>query len=156
MRSYRSFLAGGLAAVVMFAGVTASGQVPRASHPVSGSYLITFNLTLASSLPANTPVVCKAAITPLVQEQGVGVSLPVESAASLAVVSGGQGTCTVEIPFAWNLPTASPGAALSFEIDGLSAAGPVPVLLRSSRQQGIQQPYPSPGGAAMVQFNLTF
>ena len=155
MRSYRSFVVG-LAVLAMLAGMNCLGQAVRGNHPVSGSYLITFNLTLASSLPANTPVVCKAAITPLVREQAGGVSLPVESAASLAVMSGGQATCAVEIPFAWNLPAASPGVALSFEIDGLSAAGPVPVVVRSSRQEGMQQPYPSPGGAAMVQLNVTF
>ena len=127
---------------------------------VSGVYLVTFNVNIASTLPAGATIVCKAQIVP---SQGGGgflnhqlAAVPVETAAGLATVTGSTATCAVEIPFSWTVNGAQSGVSLSYEIDAVSSSGSAPLLVRSSAQQGIGEPFPAAGGSASVSFNVTF
>ena len=146
-----------VAMLAVAAGAPLCAQSPRAATSVSGAYRITFNLTVASTLPANSTLVCKAAITPIVRaSDGSLQPMPLETVATLARISGGTAVCAVEIPFAWTIPDASSGADLSFEIDAVNPNGTAPALWRTSVQQGIPVAYPPSGGAASLTFNLVF
>jgi hypothetical protein len=146
-----------VAMLAVTAGSPLCAQSPRATTAVTGAYRITFNLTVASSLPASSTLVCKAAITPILRSSDGSIqSLPLETVATQARISRGTAVCAVEIPFSWTLPDASTGADLSFEIDAVNPNGSAPALWRTSFQQGIPVAYPPSGGAASLTFNLVF
>jgi len=149
-----------LASLASASGWSQSAAQHRGGAPtaVSGVYSITFNLSIASTLPANSTIVCKAQITPGIAGFGNynAQAVPVESASGVASVSGPTATCSVEIPFAWTVETARGGAALSYEIDAINAAGSLPAVVRTSAQQGVAESYPSPGGTSSVTVNVTF
>lgn len=145
--------------------VTASSFArPVAEHhgsamAVSGAYAITFNLTIASTLPANSTIVCKAQAAPAnsnLEGFNAQVAAPVESASGVATVSGSTATCAVEIPFSWTVETTRQGVALSYEIDAINPSGALPTVVRTSVQQGMVESYPSTGGTASVAVNVTF
>jgi hypothetical protein len=147
------------AATGAFGGPVPERTSGNQTTSVSGVYQVTFNLTVASTLPANSTIVCKAAIVPALRSNG-GMNqtavIPLEIAASAIPVAGGTATCVVEIPFAWTLADKSNGALLSFEVKAVNAAGVLPDLVRSSVQQGIAEPYPAAGSTSSLTFNLTF
>jgi hypothetical protein len=122
----------------------------------SGVYQVTINLTVASALPANSTIVCKAAIVPVVRGLDEVGSLPFESASSVATVSGGTGSCVVEIPFAWVLRGGSNGVTLNLEEDAVNASGALPVVVRTSVQQGVAAAYPTAGATSSLSYNVTF
>ena len=170
-RSKFAFLTSAFAFAAANLGIAAAVAVPASSAviapergpgsqstSVSGVYQVTLNLTVASTLPANSTVVCKAAIAPALRGNASfsPAALPLETAASVAQITGGTATCMVEIPFSWTLSGTSSGAALSFEVDAVNSGGALPAVLRSSVQQGIQEPYPAQGGTSNLIFNLTF
>jgi hypothetical protein len=72
---------------------------------VSGVYSVTFNLNIASALPAGSTITCRARIVPysggLDTRNSQFSAAPVDSAAGLAKVTGSSATCTTEIPFSW-------------------------------------------------------
>ncbi len=80
-------------------------QKSRTPSAVTGVYAVTFNIDVVSTLAAGTTIFCKAQIAPALQgaEGQSGIVIPVESAASVATVSGSTANCVVEIPFAWTL-----------------------------------------------------
>ncbi len=127
---------------------------------VTGSYAITFNVNLASALPAGSTLVCKAQIVPGnngFQYGGAQLNAqPVESAAAMAVVSGTSATCVVEIPFSWAVLNAQSGAVLSYELDAINVTGSLPVVVRTSVQQGIPEAYPASGSSVALTFTPTF
>jgi hypothetical protein len=122
---------------------------------VAGVYSITFNLNIASTLPAGTTIVCKAQIAPNLPGLQSGV-VPVETAAGVATVTGSTATCLVEIPFSWTLNNAKSGAVLSYEIDAVNASGALPVLLRTSALAGTAEPFPAAGATSDLSFSVTF
>ena len=150
-----------LASLPLLAAASAPVAEHRGSGPaaVSGVYSVTFNLNIASELPANSTIVCKAQIAPAgaafpgFSQQVFAV--PVESASSVAAVTGATATCTVEIPFSWTVQTAR-GVQLSYQIDAVNAGGALPAVVRTSSQQGIAQPYPASGGVSSLAFSVTF
>jgi hypothetical protein len=133
------------------------GNTPTA---VSGEYSITFNLNIASTLPANSTIVCKAQIAPGASMYSSfnpqAAAVPFESASSVATVNGATATCVVDIPFAWTVDTTRNGAALSYEIDAINATGSLPAVVRTSAQQNIAEPYPASGNTSTVTFTVTF
>ena len=152
-------------ALMMAALVLPVCAQPAAQHhgsgptAVAGTYSITFNLNIASTLPANATIVCKAQIAPggnFYSSMNPQVAVPVESASGVATITGTTATCLVEIPFSWNVETTRNGVALSYELDAVNASGTLPAVVRTSTQQGIAQAYPSSGGTASVTFNVTF
>lgn len=129
------------------------------STTVSGTYSITFNLTIASTLPANSTIVCKAQVAPAnsnLEGFNAQVAAPVESASGVGAVSGSTATCAVEIPFSWTVEATRQGVALSYEIDAITPSGTLPAVVRTSTQQGLAESYPSSGGTSSISFNVTF
>jgi hypothetical protein len=129
------------------------------STSLSGVYSVTFNLTVASTLPAGSTIVCKAQVSPNVQQGYFGVTnqaVPVESAFGTATVSGSTATCAVEIPFSWTLSSSSSSATLAYEIDAYNANGTLPSVVRVSSQSGLSETLPASGATETVTLNLTF
>jgi hypothetical protein len=155
-----------ISALLLFATLASASAwtQPVANHrttstAVTGVYSITFNLTIESTLPANSTIVCKAQIVPgnsaLNSFAPQSAAVPMESAGGVAQVTGSTATCAVDIPFSWTVE-ASRGVALSYEIDAVNATGTLPAVVRTSVQQGIAESYPTSGGMASVSFNVTF
>lgn len=150
-----------LCAALLAPGAALAAVPERPSTPleVSGVYTVHFNLNIASTLPAGAVIVCKAWIVPNLQglpSLGQPNAAPVQAAAGVAIVSGSTATCAVEIPFSWTVRNSQGGIALSYEIEDRDASGSLSVLLRATPPQGIATAYPSMGGAASLNFDLTF
>jgi hypothetical protein len=151
-----------LCVALLSAGAAQAANVPEdrgALATVSGVYSVTFNLSIASTLPAGTTITCRAQIAPY---QGLNllnpqlVAIPVGTAAGLVAVTGSMATCAAEIPFAWTVTSPQGGVMLSYEIDAVSGSGSAPLLVRRSAQQNIGAAFPASGGSARLSLNLTF
>ena len=156
-RIARFLLAAMLFSTSAFAGPVAEHRNVAAT--VSGVYSVNFNLNIQSTLPANSAVVCKVQIAPPAFFSNLNpqaAAAPVETASGVAAVTGSTATCLVEIPFSWTVETMRGGVVLNYEIDAVNASGTLPALVRTSIQQGIAEPYPAPGGASTLNFNVTF
>uniref|UniRef100_E6QIF9 Uncharacterized protein n=1 Tax=mine drainage metagenome TaxID=410659 RepID=E6QIF9_9ZZZZ len=123
-----------------------------------GSYRIIFHIAILSTLPANASVVCKVGVTPQASRASgwMVAGLPVESASSMAVLSGSTATCVVRIPFAWTLPGGTDGVTLSYEVDAYSGVVGRSMLLRSSAQPAIHEPMPVSGAECKIDLPLAF
>jgi hypothetical protein len=152
-------LALALAAAAAWAGPGPERPGPERKGPTSttftGTYSVTFNLTIASTLPSGSTITCKVQILPGVSGME-SAAVPVEAAAGVAVVTGTAATCTVEIPFAWTLSNTRGGVSMSYEIDAFNATGTLPNVVRTSAQQGMAESYPASGGTTNLTFNVTF
>lgn len=126
-----------------------------APAPVSGTFSITYNIDLSSTLPAGAMIICKTEIAPA-PLSGEGTVLPIESAASVATVSGSTATCVVEIPFAWTLNAAPGKVVLNYEIVAQNASAALPVVVRSSSLQGVSESLPTSGATSALSFSVTF
>jgi hypothetical protein len=144
---------------------TAAWSRPVAEHrgasptAVSGVYSITFNLNIASTLPANSTITCKAQIAPAGSSfEGFTsqAGAPYESATGVATVTGSTASCAIEIPFSWSVQSVRGGVALSYELDAINAAGSLPAVVRTSILENVQEPYPASGGTSSLTFNVTF
>ncbi len=161
MARVRISLLVGVALLASAALPAAGAPAERASSTtVSGVYSITFNLSIASTLPAGTTIICRARIAPNPANPGLGYALfaasPIRTGVGLAAVTGSKATCAAEIPFAWTIESAPGGVLLSYEIDAVSNAGAGPLLLRSSRRQGIGAALPAAGQTASLSLSVTF
>jgi len=128
------------------------GTVPAV---VSGAYSVTFNVNVATALPAGATITCRAQIVPNQPpfENAARPMIPVRAASGVVGVIGSKATCAVEIPFSWTVNNARSGVALSYEIDAVGGYGSLPVQVRS--QQGIGASYPALGTTANLVFNVT-
>jgi hypothetical protein len=150
-----------LVALLAPAAALAASAADQGTAPtmVSGVYSVTFNLNLASTLPAGTTITCRAQIVPnqggpsLLNSQFAAI--PVGTARGLAAVTGSTATCMAEIPFSWTQTSAPGGVILSYEIDAVSSSGSARLLVRSSAQQNIGAAFPASGASAGFSINLT-
>jgi hypothetical protein len=71
----------------------------RAAASRSGQVNVAMTITIASSIPTTTPIVCGLAIS----HMGVQGAYYTEAAQTPAVRSGSTATCTVRIPYLWSL-----------------------------------------------------
>jgi hypothetical protein len=152
-----------LCVVLLASAVAQAVGVPELranSFAVTGVYSLTFNLNLASPLPAGTTITCRAQIAPnqgRVDLRGQqSAAIPVRTVTGLALATGTTATCATEIPFSWSVSGVREGVVLSYEIDAVSTSGSIPLLVRRSAQQNIGVPFPASGGSARLNFNLTF
>ncbi len=133
--------------------------MPGSPLGVGRSYVIRFNLNVASTLPARTTVTCRVRIVPNLPGQGSvsgqPAAAPVEAATGVTEVNGSTATCAVEIPFSWMLSNTPSGAVLSYEIEALSVVSSVPVVVRSSAQQGLVVAYPGIGRTVSLTYDVT-
>ena len=149
-------------ALLISASARAAGvpELRRSQFTVSGVYSVTFNLSLASRLPAGTTITCRARIAPSQGGFDTGnrqlAQIPVRTVTGLAQVTGSTATCATEIPIFWTLLSAQGGAVLSYEIDAVSHSGSIPMLVRSSGEQSAGVAFPASGGRTNLSFNLAF
>lgn len=133
------------------APVLALGASPAPAH---GVYLVDFQLSLGTALPAGALVTCKVKIVPDVPATGQLKLPPPQTVTGIASVQGAMAHCAVELPFAWTPAGALRAATLSYEIDAQTPAGAQPVV-RTTVGQGIGLPQVPAGGAARMNFSLT-
>jgi hypothetical protein len=148
-----------LLCIALLAPVAASAgdgwELRSTSTTVSGVYSVTFNLSIASRLPAGTTLSCRAQLAPssgvqtLLNPRLAAVSA--ETATELAKITGSTATCAAEIPFSWTTASARGGVVLNYEIDAVSNTGAVPVA-----QKTLGVALPASGGNASISLNLTF
>jgi len=146
-----------------FLATASAAGVPElrgSSSTVSGVYSLTFNLNIATALPAGTTITCRAQIVP--NQTGAELPnqqfapIPVKRVSGVASVTGSTANCAAEIPFSWTGMNARGGVILSYEIDAVSTSGSVPLMVKRSVQQNIPVAYPASGGSARLSFNLIF
>jgi hypothetical protein len=129
---------------------------------VSGVYSVAFNVNLSTSMPSGATLLCRARVVPNAPLFANLDRAALPAVSGMASINGSTATCWVEIPFAWTLNGASngaalyPGAALSYEIDEVSASNSPPTVLRTSAAQGIGVAYPATGGSARLNINVNF
>lgn len=152
--------------LLLCVALLASAAAPAAGAPegrgssttVSGVYSVTFNLSLASRLPAGSTITCRAQVMP--NQEGLNfphpqlAATPVETVAGLAAVTGSTATCATEIPFAWTVTSGQGGIVLSYDIYAVSNSGTA-LLLRRSVRQSISAAFPASGGSVSLSLNLT-
>jgi hypothetical protein len=153
-----------LLCVALLASVFASAaDVPKlrgSLTAVSGVYSLTFNLNLATQLPAGTTITCRAQVVPNQPAIDSGnrqpAVVPVRATAGQASVAGPNATCATEIPFSWTVTSERGGAVLSYEIDAVNNSGSVPLVVWSSGRQNVGLALPGFGGSTNLSFYLTF
>jgi hypothetical protein len=77
-----------------------SASPDTTTTPTAGTYTLTLNINLVSTIPKSTKIVC------LVQIQVTGDTLLSgiqQTAGAAATRSGNTASCTVQIPYSWNL-----------------------------------------------------
>lgn len=154
--------------LLLCVGLLVSATVPAMGAPelrsnlttVNGVYSVTFNLKIASVLPAGSTITCRARIVPysggLDARNSQLSATPVDSAAGLATVTGSTATCTTEIPFSWTLTNEKGGVVLGYKIEAVSNSGTTPFLIRSNTQQSVIADFPASSGNTNLNFNLSF
>ncbi|MGO9403591.1 MAG: hypothetical protein ACLPVW_08985 [Terriglobales bacterium] len=78
------------------------GASTFAQTPTTGTYSLTINITLASTIPSATQIVCLVQIDVTGDSVLSGIE---QTAGSAATRSGDTATCTVTIPYSWELGT---------------------------------------------------
>jgi len=146
-----------------FLATASAAGVPElrgSSSTVSGVYSLTFNLNIATALPAGTTITCRARIIPnpgradLPNQQLAPI--PVRTVEGVASITGSTANCAAEIPFSWTVPSTQGVAMLSYEIDAVNTSGSTPLVVRSSGQQNVGVAFPGLGGSTRLSFNLIF
>lgn len=67
-----------------------------------GVFVVTLNIAVVSAIPASAPLLCTATFESSDASGGFGYF---ESATAFATRSGSTATCTIFIPYSWNLGT---------------------------------------------------
>jgi hypothetical protein len=148
-----------LLCIAVLASVAASAadgpELRSTSTTVSGVYSVTFNLSIASRLPAGTTISCRAQLVPFSGGQALLnprlAALPAETATGLTMVTGSKATCAAEIPFSWTAASARGGGVLNYEIDAVSNSGAARIA-----QKTLGVALPASGGNASLSLNLVF
>jgi hypothetical protein len=148
-----------LLSVALLAAAFATSAVGQEHFTtVSGVYAVTFNLRIASTLPAGTTITCRARIVPSQGDLDLRnqqfAAFPVGTAAGRVAVTGSTATCAAEIPFSWTVTSGQGGLMLSYEIDVVTTSGSAPMLLRRSASQGISTAFPASGGSTSLSLNV--
>lgn len=86
---------------------------PASVSPTTGTFDFTFTVTISSTLPKNSILVCSASA--LVSEAGPAIS---QKATGIGTVSGTTGTCKITMPYSWALATPTTDkVALSYTVE---------------------------------------
>jgi hypothetical protein len=141
-----------LASVSLWIAVTISPRSEASAATNSAAYAFTFQVNTPTTVPDGATVTCKAKLAPRLSgiEQVVAAPVPIESIEGVARVSGSSATCSVRMPFAFAADETRNGAALSYEIDGSTASGPV--FVRT--QKNISIPLPQVGSTQNLLLNI--
>jgi hypothetical protein len=122
---------------------------PTALANVHGEYLLTFDLSGVTALPAGTTLNCKARVIP--NGPGGGAS-HVEPASGRSGMGQAKSKCSVEVPYSW-MADVQKGASLSYEIEAVSGSG---TRVWAAAQQGIGVGFAPVGAILQVNFAWHF
>jgi hypothetical protein len=76
--------------------------------PITGKYVLTFTITIASTFPAKSVIVCAADILAASINDTTGAGVTYEEIATTDVtLAGTTATCKVTVPYSWAIPAAS-------------------------------------------------
>jgi hypothetical protein len=131
------------------------GSMSAATTPTTGTYTINFTLTVASNIPTTADISCSSEL----EVTGDKVGTIVETAAALATRSGSTATCTVSIPYSWNLE--SPTTDKLYVLYTIIAPANTTVVYPApSRTSHLDSPYttgvPATGTTTTVNVTGTF
>lgn len=157
MNRFRSFRIPALillTAVAVFGAKAADQDAATAAHAASGAYAVTFHVNTPTTIPDGATIVCKARIAPRLSlfSHLIGQTAAAESPQGFARVANSSADCTVAVPFAFSAANLRTVAALSYEIEAYTSAGPV----FARTQQGIPLAHPPAGAAATVPVEVNF
>ncbi len=109
--------------------------------PASGVFLAHINLSVASTLPAGSIILCKGELVFGSSELNGGNSqpwpAPLAEEAGTTVLRGSTAECALEIPFSWTGNRVPSDVAVCYEIDAISGPGGLPVVLAKGTHPGI-------------------
>jgi hypothetical protein len=144
-----------LASAAIF-GANAANQNSEAAQPAAkGAYAVSFHVNTPTTVPDGATIACKARIAPqptVLERLTRRHAAPIESTTGFANVANSSATCTVATQFAFNVADPRVGAALSYQIEAYTSAGPV----FSRTQQGIPVAYPQGGATASLPLDVNF
>jgi hypothetical protein len=134
-----------LVTAAVWAAQAADTHSEAAPATASGAYAVTFHINAPSTIPDGAVVACRARVAPRLPaiEKPDTEAIAAESMQGFAQVINSSAICTVQMPFTFAIRNDS-GAALSYEIDAYTAAGPA--FVRT--QQDIPVALPPSGATA--------
>jgi hypothetical protein len=144
-----------LASAAVFVGSAADQNGGATPLAAAGAYAVTFHVNTPTTVPDGATIACKARVTPnisVIEHLMRRKEAVAESSTGYARVANSSANCTVATPFAFNVADRDAGAALSYEIDAYTSAGPV----FARTQQGIAVAYPRAGATANVPLDVNF
>ena len=98
----------------------------------TGKFVFTFTITVSSTLASTAKILCEASAS---LEDTASLNFISETASVIATRSGSTATCTVNIPYSWNLSSASTDkVSLAYQIIGGVPSTTVPLATRTSGQ----------------------
>jgi hypothetical protein len=115
--------AGGFLLLPMAPNTNPSGQAPAATLS-TGTITVTFSITVSSAIASTAKIACTATAQ-IVEIQGSSAFETEDTASVVATrnTSNGTASCTVELPYSWNLATASKDTVvLGYELDAPAEA----------------------------------
>lgn len=111
-------------------------DLPEADVPppttFGGKFVFNFTITVSSTLASTAKIFCQASAT---TEDVAALNFIAETASVTATRSGSTATCTVTIPYSWNLTSSSSDkVSLTYSIIAGVSSTTVPVATRTSEQ----------------------
>ena len=120
---------------LLFAIACVVGLVSAASAavtPTTGQFVFNFTITLSSTIATTTAIGCVAEVSVSGDNALPGIQ---ETLVKAATRSGNTATCTVTIPYSWNLGSpATDKVSLQYTIEAPVRGGAYGVPYRSSHQ----------------------
>jgi len=144
-----------LASAAVFVASAADQNGGATPLAATGSYAVTFHVNTPTTVPDGATIACKARVkanVSVLEHLMRHQETVAESSTGYARVANSSADCTVATPFAFNVADREAGAALSYEIDAYTSAGPV----FARTQQGIPVPYPRAGATSNVPLDVNF
>jgi hypothetical protein len=138
-----------LACILLFVG-----SMSATTTPTTGTYTVNFTITIASSLPTSTQIACTAEL----EVTGDKVGTIVETAGAVATRSGSTATCSVTIPYSWNLvtPTTDKLYVLYSLTSPVNVTLGYPIPSRASHLNAPPTSVPATGSTTTLAVNATF
>jgi len=140
----------------------------NSTTPTTGEFVITFTITISSSIPTSTLIGCQAsaAVVDINRKTGIISNTVSESGEAVASRSGGKATCKVTIPYSWVLLNASTDTvslgyavavyeSVTVPANGSSAAVTTLFNPRVSSQAPGSIPVPATGSTTDESVNVT-
>ena len=120
-------------------------------------FFIQFNVSVGSTLPVGSIILCKAELVPGSNEVGPGETqhrlTSLGAATSATVLRDPTAECALEIPFSWTGDTGRSEIAMHYEIDAIARPGTLPVVLTRGVRSGLRVAEPPAGSFVRLGFN---